>query len=86
MGLPGELRNRIYRLCLVSEDHIIVTTTTFPEPRLLKTCKEIREEASTIYYGENQFEAWIHRYDSSPIMAILAKTATFERLGHAPAH
>jgi hypothetical protein len=90
LELPGELRNRIYRLCLVSEDAepIAVISTSFPEPPLLSTCKEIREEASAIFYGESQFRAWLWSYDSSPLMVMFAKVPIFKKLGrmHLPSH
>lgn len=55
--LPGELRNRIYRLVLVQSSVIldvkILSTPT--EPALLATCQRIRKEALNIFYSENTF-------------------------------
>ncbi|PIA96050.1 hypothetical protein CB0940_10649 [Cercospora beticola] len=73
LELPGELRNRIYRLCLMAPESVItikvdaqkvpdtskggsctVWTASLPrEPQLLSVCKTIRNEALSIYYGEN---------------------------------
>jgi hypothetical protein len=83
LELPGELRNRIYQLCLVSNP-IIINSTTFPEPSLLKTCKQVRKEASTIFYGENQFQAWTRDFDFSPAMVMLGKTPSFKDIGRMP--
>ena len=53
--IPGEIRNHIYRLVLVSNQRIHITSTPTPEPALLKTCRATRREAATIYYLENRF-------------------------------
>lgn len=67
LGLPGELRNRIYRAALL-EDHIDVTNASFTEPGLLRTCKLIRHEAGPIFYTENTFEIEVRDYDSAAIV------------------
>lgn len=54
--LPGELRNRIWRLVVVKLNAINVSDLTSPqEPALLATCHQARKEASGIYYAENTF-------------------------------
>ena len=54
--LPGEIRNSIYRLVLVSSNTIIIKASTIRRQRsVLQTCHQVREEASKIYYGENTF-------------------------------
>jgi hypothetical protein len=45
---------------------VIVNSSTFPEPALLATCKEIRDEALDILYAECSFETDIQDYDSTP--------------------
>lgn len=100
--LPGELRNRIYRLVLIWERHIPIRVRELPEdhqeteepfdgvtshtsPRLsthsldiddplLQVCKQIRHEASEIYYLENTFEV---------TTSVFEHTRALEELGRA---
>ena len=53
LTIPGELRNKIYRLALISADRILIAKGQFEEPSLLLACRQIRTEATTIYYLEN---------------------------------
>ncbi|KXL44733.1 hypothetical protein M433DRAFT_270802 [Acidomyces richmondensis BFW] len=56
LGLPGELRNKIYRHVLVSpRQPLRVKQQTCNQPALLQTCTQARYEALTIYYLENRF-------------------------------
>jgi hypothetical protein len=55
LTIPGELRNKIYRLALISDGKIVVAKGQFVEPRLLRTCRQIRTEATKIYYLENEW-------------------------------
>jgi len=59
LELPPELRNRIYSDVLVQATTVHVTTTTakpnWNVPSLLHTCRQIRSEASGIYYSSNTF-------------------------------
>jgi hypothetical protein len=59
MDLPGELKNRIYFYGLVKPSNIEITTLNWPthQPALLKTCKQIRHEALSIFYSENNITA-----------------------------
>jgi hypothetical protein len=59
MDLPGELKNRIYFYALVRPDNIEITALNWPnhQPPLLKTCKQIRHEALSIFYNENRISA-----------------------------
>lgn len=43
MGLPGEVRNRIYRYAVVEPEGstIDIRTTRLQEPGLLTTCKDV---------------------------------------------
>ena len=56
LGLPAELRNRIYRYALVGQAPVDVgAKKTLDEPALLAVCKQIRNEALAIYYHESRF-------------------------------
>ena len=61
--LPPELRNKVYRYVLLSEGPVHVGATGFMEPPLLMTAKQIRQEASSIFYKENEFDVLIIDYD-----------------------
>ena len=82
LKLPGELRNRIYRFALITHDHIRlpVTTRTFPEPALLATNKEIRREASSLFYSENHFMIEVRDFDSTACVIFSHKIAYVEGL------
>ncbi|GAB7361951.1 hypothetical protein MBLNU230_g1989t1 [Neophaeotheca triangularis] len=53
--LPAELRNRIYELALPSQTlvKIFPSKSRAFEPGLLQTCKQIRAEASAMFYAAN---------------------------------
>jgi len=56
MRLPGELRNEIYRLVLVSNNQLLVTKSSIPtQPPLTMVSRQIRKEAIAIFYRENKF-------------------------------
>ncbi|KAK5127473.1 hypothetical protein LTR85_006812 [Meristemomyces frigidus] len=65
LALPGELRNRIYRLALVEPRLVLLNRTKFVEPALLVACHQIRHEAAPIFYGENDFRIPVPNYDST---------------------
>lgn len=67
LGLPAELRNRIYRFALVQPKTIDLDETKWHthQPAVLKTCKQIRREALGLFYFENKFCATIHDWDPS---------------------
>ncbi|KAF2173897.1 hypothetical protein M409DRAFT_48809 [Zasmidium cellare ATCC 36951] len=58
-NLPAELRNEIYRLALVKPNYLrtVVCGSTYKTPALLQVCRQIRNEAAGVYYGENKFVA-----------------------------
>ncbi|KAK4451261.1 hypothetical protein QBC34DRAFT_424111 [Podospora aff. communis PSN243] len=72
LQLPGEIRNRIYRLLLVQSDPIENFLIHNPFPpyigsphvnlcgQLLRTCREIHSEATSILYGENTWSFTIY--------------------------
>jgi hypothetical protein len=49
LRIAPELRNCIYHYCLSTEKIIIVDENRFKEPALLRTCRQIRKEASKIF-------------------------------------
>lgn len=53
--LPGEIRNTIYRMCLLSDTKIKIPSMPVPEPAILSTCRQTRHESASIYYSENKF-------------------------------
>ena len=67
LQLPGELRNRIIRLSLLQDSPIDLLHLQWrpdrtgydpiliPEPALSQTCRSLRREVLSIYYGENTF-------------------------------
>ena len=63
LELPPELRNKIYRYALVSGSTVYVGLGGFVEPSLLATCKHIRQEASPIFYKENEIEVLVDSYN-----------------------
>ena len=52
LGLPAELRIRIYEFCLTGEDRIAVSAGP-EEPGLLLVNRQIRKEARPIWYSGN---------------------------------
>jgi len=71
-SLPAELRSEIYRYAVLvdPDQHIDITSGTFPEPALLRTCRLIRHEARSIYVDENAFSICIDDYDSTELMIL----------------
>ncbi|KAK5123190.1 hypothetical protein LTR85_003389 [Meristemomyces frigidus] len=71
LTLPGELKNRIYRLAVVSGTAVVIASTTpyddheldrqprgatiTKTPALLRTCKQLRNEVHKIYFEEISF-------------------------------
>lgn len=55
--LPPEIRNRIWRLILYSGDlpAVIDLPQAYQGTALLRTCRQIPEETTSIFYGENTF-------------------------------
>lgn len=67
MGIPGELRNIIYRLAVLTK-RIIIVRETYVEPGILRTSSKIRKEALSIYRHENKFKlhVWHHKLEPQP--------------------
>ncbi|KAF2773404.1 hypothetical protein EJ03DRAFT_323901 [Teratosphaeria nubilosa] len=55
LELPAEMRNDIYRLVLVKNEPVQVRAQDSSTPALLRTCRQIREEATSIFREENTF-------------------------------
>ena len=68
LRLPAEIRNHVYALSLVLSERITVDKDNFTQPNLLRVCRQIREEASGIYYRQNKFS--IIYQDLEPTVAI----------------
>ena len=73
LALPAELRAIIFELALVQDELIIIhypdRNVDFDEcpawirPGLLQSCRQIREEASVLYFSENRFLIEITDWD-----------------------
>ena len=82
LQLPGELRNRIYRLVLTDGMPIInFDATGYVRPGLISTCKEIRQEALSIYYYENSFRTWLKDYDAANLTRFSSSLKVMELAG-----
>lgn len=79
LSLPAELRNRIYREAFDQDSPVAVTTTTFPEPPLLSTCKQIRNEGSQLFYADRIFQNERRDYDLGPDFLFLQKSEQIYR-------
>lgn len=58
LGLPAEIRIQIYWYATVAFKGYVEISVRPPRggpPGLLATCRQIREEASKLYYGQNYF-------------------------------
>ncbi|KAF7189270.1 hypothetical protein HII31_09423 [Pseudocercospora fuligena] len=58
LSLPAELRNNIYRNALISKSRIAIRDAAgdvFDPPALLSVCRQISEEAASIFWAENSF-------------------------------
>lgn len=90
LGLPAELRNRIYELSLAEPDEIEITKS-LQEPSLPSVNRQIRSEARKIWYENNSFYVavvgWdddlLHRFTKhclkikvNPVLALEIERAT----------
>lgn len=69
--LPAELRDAIYRLCLVEERNFIEISEDMQIPPLLHTNRQIRNEAIEIYVLENEFTADVEDCDMKQLQAFV---------------
>ena len=83
LELPGELRNKIYRYCLVVGDEhdteylmrittngrFVVVTKDLKIPPLLSVSQQVRNEAIHIWYAANTFRVSLQDYDPTLYLA-----------------
>ncbi|KAF2275584.1 uncharacterized protein EI97DRAFT_467757 [Westerdykella ornata] len=66
LDLPPELRNRIYAQLFILPDNYIRLTrenrTNVPSLTLLRTCKQIHDEAASVFYAGNSFYVAVERF------------------------
>ncbi|KAK5134781.1 hypothetical protein LTR08_006156 [Meristemomyces frigidus] len=92
--LSPELRNQIYHLALYERRPVAITPNRTMEPSLLKTCKQIRNEAELLFYAINHFTAiitfspsqhlvyWLGQGPKQKLALIRSLTVRYERPGH----
>ena len=78
LALPGDLRNKIYRLTLLRYGEIHHTKDDFVEPTLLTACILTREEASKVYYFENEFRVCCEDWDPAVLVAFYRRMLRLE--------
>ena len=64
LSLPTEIREHIYRFVLCAKDNSLSTEQTdvrLQQPPLTRTCRLIRAETLTIFYGKNEFHTTIYK-------------------------
>jgi hypothetical protein len=73
LDLPPEIRNHIYSQLLIFDDYIR-PTTSIPGLRILKVCRQLHEEAASVFYAANSFychwEAKTAAYEYAPFDAL----------------
>lgn len=80
--IPPELRNRIYAYTLVQEQPIELSTGSSKNTSaLLRTCRQIRQEASPMFYTANEFTFKIHGYRGLEAAPALKVHLQFSRVG-----
>ena len=69
--IPAELRNIVYHHLLPTSAAIFYGYSgKFKPPPVLQVCRQIREEASAIYYAENVITAFVNGFDSDIIFKV----------------
>lgn len=63
--IAAEVRNSIWRKALVADRPLFADPGEPHQPDLLRTCKQVCDEASTIFFQENGFILPLYGYDSS---------------------
>ena len=66
LALPAELRDAIYTYAVIEPGEIRLTQGTCAEPALLRTCRQIREEAGSIFYEKNTISVAMQDYKLEP--------------------
>jgi hypothetical protein len=70
--LPAELRDEIYRLCLISSEEYIWIDKETRSPPLLSVCCQIRQEAIEIWYLSNKFMIKVEGCDTALYQAYMS--------------
>ncbi|KAI7285434.1 hypothetical protein KC345_g1719 [Hortaea werneckii] len=71
LALSPELRNIIYEEVLVDTNNIdIPKDGKLVRPPLLKVCRQVAEEASTLFYGLNRFKSTNNRLGDLPLWLV----------------
>lgn len=67
LSLPPELRNEIYGYALMATNEIVKISTEGDDyhPALLRTCKQIRNEARPLWYATAEFRAIVDSDNAS---------------------
>ncbi|EME85004.1 uncharacterized protein MYCFIDRAFT_83051 [Pseudocercospora fijiensis CIRAD86] len=81
LDLPGELRNLIYRMALVTDTPTIITSSGYSRPALISVNKEIREETAGIFYFENRYLVDTPRFSVSILRRFVRILITFYKQG-----
>lgn len=80
MGLPPELRTRIYNYALYEKRGVMISKAGgIPEPGLLRASKTVRDEALGIYYTANTVGVVINSYDFTIDKLLFAKFRALAR-------
>ncbi|KAK3724441.1 hypothetical protein LTR37_001065 [Vermiconidia calcicola] len=66
LGLPGELRNRIYRFALLVNGQVEVNKSNYMQPGLLRASKQLRMESCKIFHEENAVHLIIYNMKFEP--------------------
>ena len=82
LALPAELRNKIYKHCLVigmddlqyptvkkSRGRFVLITKDLKLPALLSVCRQVRNETRGFWYTDNRCHVRIYDYDASVYLA-----------------
>lgn len=74
LGLPGEIRNTVYDMILLSPTPLQILDTSIPvQPPLTMVCHQLRAEALPLFYARNTFSIKLHNLDSRPLSRWLSR-------------
>jgi hypothetical protein len=82
LGLPGELRNAVYCQALIFDNALRRMprgTTKVPTLVLLRVCKQIHDEAASVFYGGNSFYYFIEHTAVPPRVGAMFPSARYQR-------
>lgn len=83
LRLPAELRNMIYTLVVTRDDPVrtLEDGKTYPEPELLATCRQIRQEARSVYYATNTFYCRVRDLDATTVFEFVGRSSAHAKAG-----